>query len=332
MEGKYWVLAVIIPLAALVIGLFVSPKPTATSTEGPITVVKQSGGVGLLAAECADESYITEKADYIIEGTVEKVESKWSEERTLFPYIHGTIIFTYTDLEIERYIKGEPFTENKLRIVTPGGEMGENEISLAVEDQPIFHEGKKVRIYFREENGEFSIVCGFCGVKEISSTGALVGGNDLGVTRVLPDIQYQSPGKPVSLQEAKEKVPYFRMPSYLPEGVTVKEVRILEVVGGDHVIVNLSSENLRLVIYNRPWLGMDEKKVQEFISTGYNDVTPKIIRINGNVGFAIEYGTIDSETGRIIPATVSWFDGTINYGITGELPLEYLMKMAESMY
>lgn len=77
---------------------------------------------------------------------------------------------------------------------------------------------------------------------------------------------------------------------------------------------------------------MDEKKVQEFISTGYNDVTPKIIRINGNVGYAIEYGNIDSETGRIIPATVSWFGGVIHYGITGELPLEYLMKMARSMY
>jgi len=164
------------------------------------------------------------------------------------------------------------------------------------------------------------------------STGALVGGNDLGVTRVLPDIPYQSPGKSVSLQEAKERVPYFRMPSYLPEGVTVKEVRILEVFGGDHVIVDLSSENFRLVVYNRPWLGMDEKKVQEFISTAFNDVTPKIIRINGNVGFAIEYGTIDSETERIIPATVGWFDGTINYSITGELPLEYLMRMAESMY
>lgn len=171
------------------------------------------------------------------------------------------------------------------------------------------------------------------GIVVFFSTGALVGGNDLWVTRVLPDIPYQSPSKPVSLQEAEERVPYFRMPSYLPEGVTVKEVRILEVFGGDQdVIVNLSSENFRLVVYNRPWLEMDEKKVQEFISTGYNDVTPKIIRINGNVGFAIEYGTIDSETGRIIPATVGWFDGTINYSITGELPLEYLIKMAESMY
>lgn len=156
-----------VAVAVLAIGLFALPELTATPTTEGTIVVKQSGGVGLLAAECADESYITEKADYIIEGTVEKVESKWSEERTLFPYIHGTIIFTYTDLEIERYIKGEPFTEDKLRIVTPGGEMGENEISLAVEDQPIFHEGKKVRIYFQEENGEFSIVCGFCGVKEI---------------------------------------------------------------------------------------------------------------------------------------------------------------------
>lgn len=84
------------------------------------------------------------------------------------------------------------------------------------------------------------------------STGTLVGGNVLGYTsqklggaNVLPDnIQYQRPSKPVSLQEAKEKGPYFRMPSYLSEGVTVKEVRILEVFGGYlDVIVDLSSEN-----------------------------------------------------------------------------------------
>lgn len=157
-----------VAVAVLAIGLFVLPELTATPTTEGTIVVNQSGGAGtLVAAECLNESYITEKADYIIEGTVEKVESKWSEERTLFPYIHGTIIFTYTDLKIERYIKGEPFTEDKLRIVTPGGKMGENEISLGVEDQPIFHEGEKVRIYFREENGEFSIVCGYYGVKEI---------------------------------------------------------------------------------------------------------------------------------------------------------------------
>ncbi len=125
-------------------------KPTGTPPPGGQIIVKQSGGAGMLIKECSDKSYITQTADYIVEGTVEKVESRWNEGRT------G--IFTYTDLRIENYVKGAPFAENKLQIVTPGGTVGE--ITQAVEDQPIFHEGKKVRIYFQEVNGEFSIVCG----------------------------------------------------------------------------------------------------------------------------------------------------------------------------
>ena len=124
--------------------------------QGQITV-KQSGGAGTLIAECGDKNYISRTADYIIEGTVEKVGSRWNEEKTS--------ILTYTDLSIQKYVKGTPFTENKLQIVTPGGTVGE--ISLWVEDQPIFHQGKKVRIYFQERNGEFSIVCAQFGVEEI---------------------------------------------------------------------------------------------------------------------------------------------------------------------
>jgi len=150
-------------LAILGIGLAAcSGESTVVPSQGGQIVVKQSGGAAMLIAECADELYRAEKADYIIEGTVEKVESRWNQERT------G--IFTYTDLRIEKYIKGAPFAENKLQIVTPGGTVGE--ISQWVEDQPIFHEGKKVRIYFEEVNGEFSVVCAQFGVVEQSPLAA----------------------------------------------------------------------------------------------------------------------------------------------------------------
>ncbi len=122
---------------------------------GPI-VVKQSGGAGLLIKECSDPTYRSEKADYIVDGTVAKVESSWNQDKTS--------IFTYTDLRIESYVKGTPFAANELQIVTPGGTVGG--VSQAVEDQPIFHEGKKVRIYFEEVDGEFVIVCGNLGVEE----------------------------------------------------------------------------------------------------------------------------------------------------------------------
>lgn len=120
-------------------------------------IVKQSGGAGALIAECGDRNYITDTADYIVEGTVEKVESKWNEEMTS--------IFTYSDLSVAKYVKGAPFAENRIQIVTPGGTVGE--VSQWVEDQPIFHEGKKVRIYFQKLDGEFSIVCGQFGVEEM---------------------------------------------------------------------------------------------------------------------------------------------------------------------
>ena len=97
------------------------------------------------------------RIDYIIEGTVEKVESKWNEEKTS--------IFTYTDLLIENYVKGIPFESNELQIITSGGTVGE--ISQWVEDQPIFYQGKRVRIYLEKTNGEFSIVCAQFGIEEI---------------------------------------------------------------------------------------------------------------------------------------------------------------------
>lgn len=110
----------------------------------------------MLIQECTDQSYIAQTADYIIEGTVEKVESRWNEDRSS--------ILTYSDIAIERYIKGTPFTGNKLQIVTPGGTVGD--ITQAVEDQPIFYEGKKVVMYLQDVNGEYVIVCGRFGIVE----------------------------------------------------------------------------------------------------------------------------------------------------------------------
>lgn len=118
-------------------------------------IIRQVGGVGLLSVNCREENYINNVADYIIEGIVEKVESKQTEEG----------IFTFSDLRIEKYLKGTPFPQDELQIAILGGTVGE--LGLAVEDQPIFHQGKKVRIYFKKTNGEFFIICGQMGAVEI---------------------------------------------------------------------------------------------------------------------------------------------------------------------
>ena len=132
------------------------PGPQPPPSPGPIAV-KQTGGAGILIAECQNRQYIISTADYIVEGTVRRVESKWNEDKS------G--IFTYTDLSIEKYVKGTPFAQDRLRIITPGGTVGD--ITQVVEDQPIFHEGKRVRIYFQETDGEFYIVCAQFGVEEL---------------------------------------------------------------------------------------------------------------------------------------------------------------------
>lgn len=76
------------------------PELQPPSSPGPI-VVKQTGGAALLIAECQDRQYIVSTADYIVEGTMQRFESKWNEDKTS--------ILTYTDLSIEKYVKGAPF-------------------------------------------------------------------------------------------------------------------------------------------------------------------------------------------------------------------------------
>lgn len=132
-------------------------NPDTDGTVPPI-IVFQSGGSALLIAECADKNYISSKADYIIKGTVERAKIDWNENKSS--------IFTYTTVAIKNFVKGTPFAENnELTIITPGGCVGIK--CQAVEDRPIFHKGKKVKISLRETNGKFSMVCGQMGVEEI---------------------------------------------------------------------------------------------------------------------------------------------------------------------
>ena len=154
------VLTIISGLAILLIGACTSHSSPVPVPEGR-KIVRQSGGMGMLITECGDKNYIKRTADYIVEGTVVQVESRWNEDRTQ--------IYTYTDLSIEGCSKGSPFPANTIRIITPGGTA--EGVTQWVEDQPVFHEGKKVRLYLSESNGEYSTVCAQFGVEEVLSSG-----------------------------------------------------------------------------------------------------------------------------------------------------------------
>ena len=125
--------------------------------EEDMLIIRQSGGAGALIIECQDKDYLSDTAEYIVEGKITNVESRWNEDQT------G--IFTYSNLTADLYIKGSPLSTNNFQVVTPGGTVGD--ITQAVEDQPIFHEGRRVRLYLEMLNGEFSIICGRFGVEDL---------------------------------------------------------------------------------------------------------------------------------------------------------------------
>lgn len=116
-----------------------------------------SNAAAILIQECQDKNYISNTSSHIVEGTVEKVESKWNEG--------NTSIYTYTNISIEKYVKGVPIPGKKVQIRTYGGVIGE--VKQWGEDQPEFRESKKVRVYLQEKNGDFSLVCAEFGVEEI---------------------------------------------------------------------------------------------------------------------------------------------------------------------
>jgi hypothetical protein len=70
-----------------------------------VIVLLISSAAALLIQQCQDRNYIINSSNLIVEGTVEKVESKWNEE-------HSSI-YTYTNISIEKYVKGIPIPGNK---------------------------------------------------------------------------------------------------------------------------------------------------------------------------------------------------------------------------
>lgn len=111
-------------------------------------IVGIEAGAGPIARECFNKSYLIETADYIIEGTIEKVEVKGDMKTGIYSYAHMTI---------DKYLKGKPLPTNKIQI------------NVTVRAPLTFHEDKKVRIYLKGSEERLSIFCGHYGVEEINS-------------------------------------------------------------------------------------------------------------------------------------------------------------------
>ena len=87
---------------------------------------------------------LTSQADSILIGKVERIESRWNEEKTL--------IYTYVTISVSQYTKAlssaKQFEEIIVRV--RGGEVGD--VGLRVSDTPEFREGEEVFLFLKKES------------------------------------------------------------------------------------------------------------------------------------------------------------------------------------
>lgn len=90
---------------------------------------------------------LTKEADVIVIGDIKEVESRWNLWRTM--------IYTYSTLSVEKYVKsGEE--QKTLTIITEGGTVGD--ASVWVEDVPIFTKNETVLVFLKKAGREFNVV------------------------------------------------------------------------------------------------------------------------------------------------------------------------------
>jgi len=88
---------------------------------------------------------LTGEADVIVIGDIKEVESRWNFWRTE--------VHTYSTVSVEKYIKGTG--SETLTIITEGGTAGD--LSVWVEDTPVFTKNEKVLVFLKKAGREFSV-------------------------------------------------------------------------------------------------------------------------------------------------------------------------------
>ncbi len=95
---------------------------------------------------------LTSQADSILIGKVEKIESRWNEEKTL--------IYTYVTISVSQYTKALSSANQFEEIIVKvrGGEVGD--IGLRVSDTPEFRVGEEVFLFLKREEVSTFLVAG----------------------------------------------------------------------------------------------------------------------------------------------------------------------------
>jgi hypothetical protein len=129
----------------------------------------------------------------------------------------------------------------------------------------------------------------------------------------------------VTLREAEERMPFqILQPTYLPEGVTLSGIRATKAGENIQVVRLVYSNGLSVTQSPQAYLQVD----------GLPDVVraSRHEKLDVNGASAIGYETEPPEYGtEPIPADLTWGCGGGGCRVTGDLPLEELLRIAESM-
>ncbi len=127
-------------------GLRISMDMAATIVTLIIALLAIAPTVSALMTEISVVN-LTMESDVIAIGDIKEVESGWNMWRTM--------IYTYSTLSVEEYVKGGE-EQKTLIITTEGGTVGGS--SVWVEDVPVFTKNETVLVFLKRAGREFSVV------------------------------------------------------------------------------------------------------------------------------------------------------------------------------
>lgn len=154
------IIIVILIATYLVFNRYSSLSNVQIPANGVVEIQSINQNAILLGQTCG-KNYVNKNADFILDGTITKVNENWNAEQTSHS-INAEFI-------VENFIKGKTLNISKimiLDIINFDKPIKTDEIIS--NGRPIFNEGKKTRLYLKEYQGNLNILCGVYGVEEIN--------------------------------------------------------------------------------------------------------------------------------------------------------------------
>lgn len=174
-------------------------------------------------------------------------------------------------------------------------------------------------------------------------------------------VRVYEPGHPITLEEVWTRAPFARMPTYLPEDLSLKRVtgfkgfsfekdglydeirlfysdRPITILPYDPSAVNKYPAAAKLVIIVTRSISSppNEGQLSDWIAglnQNFGEEIFRLIKVRGAIGYGIDLGHVNRYEGweEAIPASVNWWEKGLKFEVRGMFPLSELIKIAESM-